>query len=157
MGAVDDTGGAGGYGCVLDFQRILYSLVSDDQLLLGPAMVGELFRPQFDQAPEAHLDSLLLIEYRRDIMGVLAGIKMDHSLGGIVTMEYTKGHRSMGSMSLPNVCWWADRTHGVFGAFATQIMPTGDPKILEFLTPLKPRRTRLWNLDREKLDFESVD
>lgn len=46
MSLLGDSGGAGCYGNVLEFQKILQSLVSTDETLLGRDMKEELFRPQ---------------------------------------------------------------------------------------------------------------
>ncbi|KAH8590142.1 beta-lactamase/transpeptidase-like protein [Bisporella sp. PMI_857] len=133
-GLRDDSGGAGGYGSVIDFMKVLHSLVANDGKVLSANMVNELFRPQLNSSSQAHMDSLVQVKERRNIMGIREAVKMGHSLGGIIALEDAEGLRSQGTMSwqgLPNIYWWADRAAGVYGVFATQIIPTGDPKTLE--------------------------
>jgi len=46
---VDDSGGAGGYGSMVDWSKIIHSLVSNDGRLLTSKMVDEIFRPQLGE------------------------------------------------------------------------------------------------------------
>jgi hypothetical protein len=126
MNMSDDSGGAGAYGSMVDYQKILHSITVGDGKLLGSDMLEELFKPQLKEAAQAQFNMLLSIKEAADTMtaGIPIGTKMGHALGGAVILEDLDGRRRKGTLNwagLPNVFWWADRTSGVSGIYGSQV------------------------------------
>lgn len=65
----DNNGGAGAFGSMFDYYKIVHSILTDNGLLLTSSMVDKLFEPQLSETSQAHLDMLLGIKEVRDIMG----------------------------------------------------------------------------------------
>ncbi|KAM3075988.1 hypothetical protein ACMFMF_005334 [Clarireedia jacksonii] len=136
QGQSDCAGGAGGYASIPAYQAVLHSLAINDGALLTPATNDELFRPQLTDTQLAAFTALLQLEAMRPIMaqGLPVGLKVDYSLGGMISMEDAEGRRKKGAMhwgGLPNLAWWCDREAGVSGIYASQLIPTGDKRVLE--------------------------
>jgi len=131
----DESGGAGAFASLVDYSKILKSLSADDEKLLGPDTVEELFRPQLGGGPLEKFQELLTFKEMNNIMaGIGVGVNANHSFGGAVIMEDIPGRRRMGTMTwagMPNLYWWIDRAAGISGVFGTQILPTGDEKAIE--------------------------
>jgi CubicO group peptidase (beta-lactamase class C family) len=134
-GLEDESGGVGAFASLLDYSKILKSLASNEWDLLKHKSAEELFRPQLDGAPLEKFKELLAIKEMNNIMaGIGVGVDANHALGGAVVMEDIPGRRRAGTMTwagLPNVYWWVDRVAGTSGVFGTQILPTGDEKVIE--------------------------
>jgi len=130
---IGDAGGAGAYGTIVDYQKVLHSITANDGKLLSSKMCDELFKPQLSASSR---EDLMKFWAYPEVMGIQAaglphGAKLDHGLGGVITLEDTDGQRRKGSMSwsgLPNNYWWADRDSGVSGVYGSQVLATGDPK-----------------------------
>jgi CubicO group peptidase (beta-lactamase class C family) len=136
QGMTDDSGGAGGYGSAVDYQKILHSITAGDGKLLGPEMQEELFRGQLSDPARAQFTLGRSIQQINNIQtsGVPLSTPMDHSLGGAVLLEDLDGRRRKGSLSwggLPNMYWWVDRASGISGMYGSNLIPTGDPRSIE--------------------------
>jgi hypothetical protein len=123
MGMSDDSGGAGAYGSMVDYQKILHSITAGDGKLLRAGMLEELFRPQLTEAVQAQLSMLLSIREVPDVMtpGIPMGTKMGYALGGSVILEDLEGRRRKGTLNrarLPNI-FWADRASDVSGIYGS--------------------------------------
>lgn len=70
LNMADNNGGIGCYGSVIDYQKIVHTLVVGDGKLLGSAMLDKLFEPQLEEAAQAYLTVLLKIKELRNIMGM---------------------------------------------------------------------------------------
>ncbi|KAG6012890.1 hypothetical protein E4U43_007597 [Claviceps pusilla] len=112
------------------FMAVLHSLLKDDGKLLSPAMVDAIFQPQLDAAREK---SLNIYMDGRNHGGLLpeAGIRRNHSLGGLMIMEDCEGDvwRRKGCISwggFPNLFWSIDREAGLCVLIAFQLIPFGD-------------------------------
>jgi hypothetical protein len=106
----DDSGGAGGYGSVVDYQKILHSITAGDGKLLGPEMQEELFRPQLSESARTSFMQIKTLKEVVDIQtsGVPMGTQTDHALGGAVILEDLEGRRRKGTLcwgGLPNLYW----------------------------------------------------
>ncbi|KAH6713591.1 beta-lactamase/transpeptidase-like protein [Leptodontidium sp. MPI-SDFR-AT-0119] len=135
-GVADDFGGAGGFGSIIDYQKILHSITAGDGKLLSKEMNDELFRPQLSDASRKQMMALCTFKEINDIQGptIPIGAQLDHALGGALCMEDMEGRRRKGTMywaGLPNLYWFADRNTGVSGIYGSQVLPTGDPKSSE--------------------------
>lgn len=106
----NDSGGAGGYGSTVDYQKILHSITAGDGKLLGAEMLDELFRPQLTEGAQAQFNTFLSIKELADVMtaGLPLDTKIGHALGGAVILEDLGGRRRKGTMNwagLPNLFW----------------------------------------------------
>ncbi|KAF4633381.1 hypothetical protein G7Y89_g4740 [Cudoniella acicularis] len=130
----DDSGGAGGHARPAEYLKILRSITADDGKLLGSEVAAELFKPQLSPSSRSHMLGLTRYKEINDGFGAFPkGTKLDYALGGMVVMEDIEGRRRKGTMfwsGLPNCFWWADRAEGVCGMYASQLVPTMDPKTL---------------------------
>ncbi|PVH70028.1 beta-lactamase [Cadophora sp. DSE1049] len=132
-----NAGGAGLYGTASDFVRLVAEIVNDGGILLKPETVQEMFRPQFDD------DRYLLDALHKSVAGIGLNIspnftdpkmKIQHGLSFLINMEPMATGRPAGAGQYggaANTFWWADRNTGVAGVVMTQIMPYGDPKVME--------------------------
>lgn len=128
-------GGGGLYSTGLDYLRFLRAILGGGTLdgvrILGPAMIGELFRNQ--------IGGLTIVPFhsqnpRLSSHGeLLPGMVNRWSLGGLLTTEDIPSARRAGSLSwcgLFNTYYWVDRESGITGAIFTQILPFLDPRVL---------------------------
>lgn len=99
MDSVACHGGAGGYGSLVDYQKMLHSVCSDDGKLLKPATVDEMFKPQLTDAARAKMQELVEIPEMNQVYGGYPpGIKVDWGIGGIMNLTPLPG-RSAGSIA----------------------------------------------------------
>ncbi|KAK2623772.1 hypothetical protein QTJ16_006953 [Diplocarpon rosae] len=134
MDARGCAGGAGGYGAPLDYQKMLHSLLVDDEKLLKKATVDEMFKPQLSDAAREMLCELIKTpEVNQTFGGHPPGTRVDYGLGGLIILDDVVGRRK-GTMTwggYPNLIWFIDRAGGMSGIYGSQIVPPGDPKTLE--------------------------
>ncbi len=128
-------GGAGSYGAPRDYQRLLQSILTDDEKLLKRSTVEEMFKPQLNEAGRNGFMNTLKIPEINDAMGGWPlDTKLDWGIGGALVMQDLDG-RKKGSMcwsGYPNLIWWIDREGGMAGIFGSQSSLPGDPKTLKF-------------------------
>ena len=91
----DDSGGAGAYRSIVDYQKMLHSIIAGDGKLLRAGMLEELFRPQLTDATQAQFSMLSSMKEVTDFMapGIPMGTKMGYALGGSVILEDLGGRR----------------------------------------------------------------
>ncbi|KAH7346744.1 beta-lactamase/transpeptidase-like protein [Rhexocercosporidium sp. MPI-PUGE-AT-0058] len=135
-GVLDDSGGAGAFGSIVDYQKILHSITAGDGKLLSKKMNDELFRPQLGDGSQKRLMALCTFKEINDIDGATLpiGTQLNYALGGALCMEDMEGRRRKGTMywaGLPNLYWFADRETGISGIYGSQVLPPGDPKSSE--------------------------
>lgn len=128
-------GGGGGYGSVLDYQKLLQSLCADDEKVLKSATLTEMFKPQLtDEAREAFA-FVRTVGPTNDLFGgIPLDVKTDWGIGGMINTAAYPG-RSAGSMAwggYPNLIWWVDRAAGMSGILGTQITQPGDEKVVKW-------------------------
>ena len=130
----EDSGGSGAYASIVDYQKILHSITSNDSKLLQSSMVDELFRPDMSPVVRAAVREVLKNDTVNNIYGGLPkGTDVTYAIGGMVVLEDLPGRRTKGSLhwgGLLNTFFWMDRTAGVSGFFGTQVFPAGDPTCL---------------------------
>lgn len=102
-------GGAGGFGSVLDYQKLLQSLCANDGKVLKPSTVDELFKPQLTDATRASLEEKRAISFLNDGFGGMPQrIRADYGLGGLLNLDPLP-YRNVGSLSwagYPNLHVW---------------------------------------------------
>lgn len=151
----DDFGGAGVYCSALDYATLLRSLCLNDEKLLRSESVDMMFTPQLALGSRARLATLSGI---REVNSGFGGLPhpnepMDFGLGGMMPMEDVPRRRKRGSLfwgGLPNLFWWMDRESGVSGIMATQLMPSGDPKCVEFMGKFEEAIYEMIRLEGER-------
>jgi CubicO group peptidase (beta-lactamase class C family) len=154
----EDCGGAGAYGSIVGFQKILHALAAGDERLLGAEMRDELFRPQLSDTAQAHFSQLRKFKELNDIYGVTRDDRVGHALGGVVMLEDMEGRRRKGTLSwqgMPNVYWWVDRAAGMSGVYGSQVIPTGDPKSLALFWDFE--RAMYEKAEKAREETESID
>ncbi|KAI9047250.1 hypothetical protein LZ554_008703 [Drepanopeziza brunnea f. sp. 'monogermtubi'] len=131
------SGGAGGYGAPLDYQKMLHSILADGGKLLKKGTVDEMFKPQLASASKQQLMELMKIpEVNNTFGGHPLGTEVNFGLGGLLLMEDVVG-RKRGTMTwggYPNLIWFVDRLGDMSGIYGSQINPPGDPKTIELFT-----------------------
>ncbi|KAH7397682.1 beta-lactamase/transpeptidase-like protein [Cadophora sp. MPI-SDFR-AT-0126] len=135
-GVPDDSGGAGAFGSIVDYQKILHSITAGDGKLLSQEMNDELFRPCLSEGSRKQLMALCTFKEINVVHGptLPIGTQLDYAVGGAICLEDVEGRRRKGTMhwlGLPNLYWFADRDTGVSGIFGTQTLAPGDPKSAE--------------------------
>jgi CubicO group peptidase (beta-lactamase class C family) len=124
--------GAGAFGNVVDYQKLLQSLCADDEKLLKRSTVEEMFKPQLTEASrKALMETLAIPQLNQPLSGLPMGTQVDYGLGGLLIMEDLPGARRKGTMSwggYPNLLWFCDRKAGVSGIYGGQIFAPGDLK-----------------------------
>lgn len=130
-----DSGGSGAYATIVEYQKIMHSITSNDSVLLQSHMVDELFRPDMTPVVRADVMKALEDENRNNIYGGLPkGTKVAYAIGGMVVLEDVPGRRPKGTLhwgGLLNVFFWMDRTNGLSGVYGSQVFPAGDQKCLD--------------------------
>jgi CubicO group peptidase (beta-lactamase class C family) len=126
--------GAGGYGSIVEYFKILQSILLDDEKLLKKETVDEMFKPQLSEVSRnAYMEKLKIPEVNQGFGPLPLGCQVDWGLGGNLNMEDLPGRRkgSMAWSGYPNLHWFVDRVSGVAGIYGSQINPPGDLKTIE--------------------------
>jgi CubicO group peptidase (beta-lactamase class C family) len=127
--------GAGGYGNLIDYQRMLQSICANDEKLLKQSTVEEMFKPQLSEsARKAFMQKLTVPETNQSYGGLPLGTQFDYGLGGCLIMEDLPGGMKKGTMiwyGYPNLFWFCDRDSGLSGILGTQLFLAGDAKVNE--------------------------
>lgn len=136
MKPLADFGGQGIFTSAPEYLKILRSILANDGKLLQPATVDSMFQPQLSPKASATLNYLWNIpELNAAASRYPLNTKLDWGLGGLMNMEDVAGGPKKNSLAwsgLPCLYWWIDRTTGVCGMFASQMVPTGDLKSVEW-------------------------
>ncbi|KAK0107817.1 hypothetical protein ONS96_003607 [Cadophora gregata f. sp. sojae] len=132
-GVPDDSGGAGAFGSIVDYQKILHSITAGDGKLLSKEMNDELFRPCLSERSRKQFMALCTFKEINAIHGATLpmGTQLDYAPGGAICLEDIESRRRRGTMywtGLPNLYWFADRDGGISGIYGTQTLAPGDPK-----------------------------
>lgn len=130
---IDCCGGIGLYSTAEDYGKLLADLVSSKPKIIKPETLKEMLRPQASKPGD--FNNLAQGMFRQYMSADWAPeTKGDYSLCGAVNVTNITGRRAAGSahwsgMSNPN--WWLDPVNGVAGCIFTQILPPGDPALME--------------------------
>jgi hypothetical protein len=128
--------------------------------LLKQESLDEMFKPQLSHSSQAYLMELLKIPELNDSMGLSMpmGTKLNHGLAGMLCLNDIEGRRRSGTMfwsGLPNLFWFSDRKAGMCGMYASQLIPTGDPKSISlfahFEVAMYDRAKALARVTKERL------
>ncbi|TVY48205.1 Acyltransferase [Lachnellula occidentalis] len=127
------SGGAGLYGNVIDYQKLLHSICADDGKVLKKETVDYMLQDHLSAASKAVFNKRLEDPAMREILGggVMAGMEITHGLGGMIFLKDVEGGRSAGTIAwggYPNLLWFIDRKAGLSGVAGAQVIPAGDPK-----------------------------
>ncbi|CAG8954391.1 hypothetical protein HYFRA_00006018 [Hymenoscyphus fraxineus] len=131
----DYSGGAGLFGRATDFIKLLHSITAGDGKVLRQDSIDELFRPQMSDSSRKHLQELTKMKGSNDMASISMpmGSQISFGLGGgMICLEDVGGlrvSRRAGTMfwkGVPNHYWWADRTSGLCGVYASSLVPTTD-------------------------------
>jgi hypothetical protein len=127
--------GAGAFGNIGDYQKLLQSICANDKKLLKRSTVEEMFKPQLSEASQkALLEKLTIPQVNQALSGFPMGTQVDYGLGGMLILEDLPAARRKGTMSwggYPNLLWFCDRKAGVSGIYGSQIYLPGDLKTQE--------------------------
>ncbi|KAI4114730.1 MAG: hypothetical protein LQ338_007962 [Usnochroma carphineum] len=132
---ISDSGGAGVYSSAPDYFKVVLAVLQNDERLLKKATVDEMFKPQLSEQSLASLtETLAKPEFGAPLGGLPAQVKKNHSLAGMLPMDDLPGSWRKGTLTwggMPNLTWFVDRESDLCGLYATQILPSGEPKSLE--------------------------
>jgi CubicO group peptidase (beta-lactamase class C family) len=139
---VGEGGGAGMYGNVYDYTRVLADLLKPNPTLLAVASVDAMFSPQFPEGSPA-LKGLVdnaEMAYSCCLDASMEGVDPNFGLGSLLLMEdvdrnkgmegkeYFKPKHTLSWSGLPNLLWSVNRERGMALFFATQVTPWADRK-----------------------------
>ncbi|KAH8424224.1 serine hydrolase domain-containing protein [Aspergillus melleus] len=150
---VDEYGGWGIYTSGPSFLKVLASILRDDGKLLRSETIDSMFKQQLSSDSKDMLKTTLSVpEVNNYLGGTPLGLEKGYGLGGLLMLEDSSASgNNAGTMrwsGMPNLFWWIDRTAGLCGLYASQIMPTGDPRSVEWGTTfMKEMYTRLKKSD----------
>ena len=125
-------GGAGLYSTIGDYMKFLSAVANGGGRLLGEPLFTQMRESsgsEFDAGWIDTADPSMSLDYRP-----LAGVRRRHGLAGLVNLDDVPGGRSAGSIhwaGATNCYFWVDPTSGVTGAVLAQLLPFGDPGVLE--------------------------
>ncbi|KIX09306.1 uncharacterized protein Z518_00385 [Rhinocladiella mackenziei CBS 650.93] len=133
------SGGAGLFTTAQDYSNLLAALVSNDGVLIKPATVKELFRPQLRDTKDLQafcdgpFHDAICPEFPRCL-------PVNYALGGAVNLEDVPGKRRKGSVmwsGYTNSHWWIDLETGIAGTLFTQVLPMVDPVVIALYDELE--------------------
>lgn len=128
----DCFGGAGLYGNLVDYQKLLNSICADDEKILKKETVDLMFQDHLSAASKTALYKVSRIPQVREVFGGLApDMEITYGLSGMLYLKDLEGGRRAGTMTwggYPNLTWFIDRQAGLSGIAGTQIIPPGDAK-----------------------------
>ncbi|EQB48150.1 beta-lactamase [Colletotrichum gloeosporioides Cg-14] len=134
-GVTDCLGGQGVYGTAGDVMKVLESLLLDDGKLLRPGTTAEMFKPQLgEKAKRSLLEAMETPEWAVGHFPVTG--EYDWGLGGLLVDGEKHPNRRYGTLiwsGASNVFWWIDRTTGLCGFFATQMLPAAEENVRPFI------------------------
>jgi CubicO group peptidase (beta-lactamase class C family) len=132
--STDCFGGHGAYAQLGDYLKVQRSLLANDGVLLKPASVDELFRPQLSAKPLAALNFFRKHLSTSLVGGINQDIEVSYGLGGMVFLADDVGRRRKGTLSwggMVNPFWIIDREAGLALTVGFQVLPTGDAGVKE--------------------------
>jgi hypothetical protein len=124
--------------------------------LLKQESLDEMFKPQLSPSSQAYLMKLCKAPELNDSMAssIPIGTKVDYGLAGMLCLEDIDGRRRSGTMcwsGLPNLYWFSDRKSGICGMYASQLIPTADPKSISLFAKFEVEMyDRAKSLERSK-------
>lgn len=132
-----DFGGHGLFISAADYLKVLHSVLANDGRILEPKTVDDMFvhhlSPEATKGHREALDGPAGIFFR---VGVAPESKSGHGLGGLLTLEDTKGFYGNGTLSWGGgrtCCWFIDRQNNLCGIGAIQSALPLDDKVVESL------------------------
>ncbi|PSN70930.1 beta-lactamase/transpeptidase-like protein [Corynespora cassiicola Philippines] len=129
---VDCMGGQGIFTSPEEYIKVVHGLLTteEDERLLKKETVTEFFKPQLGEGSIAALNQVLSDRWANDAMGgTPMNIRKDWGLGGVLIEDDIEESMKKWTMiwgGLPNLLWFVDRTAGLCGLYASQLLPTGD-------------------------------
>jgi CubicO group peptidase (beta-lactamase class C family) len=136
------SGGGGLYSTAADYGRFVRMLLNDGELdgarVLAPATLAELCRVQTGERRAGTWTSAAP-HLSRDI-DLFPGMHTGWGLATMVTPDAGPNGRGPGSLAwagLANTYYWADPAAGKGGVILTQVLPFGDPQVLDLLGALE--------------------
>ncbi|KAL8696750.1 MAG: hypothetical protein Q9201_007499 [Fulgogasparrea decipioides] len=131
----DDFGGIGLYSSAPEYFKFVHAILQNDERLLKKSTVEEMFKPQLSDKSRASLMETLASPTLGPAMGGLPPeLEKDHGLAGLLQMEDLPDSREKGTLTwggMPNLTWFIDRDADLCGLYASQLLPTGEPRSLE--------------------------
>ncbi|GAN78440.1 serine hydrolase domain-containing protein [Acidisphaera rubrifaciens] len=133
-----EMGGGGLYSTLPDYLRFARMLLSGGTLdgvrILSPEMTAAALRNQTAPIAVGMLHTAMPA-YSADAE-FFPGLKKSWGLVGMVNDERAPTGRSPGAIAwagLANTFWWVDAPRGMCAVFGTQVLPFGDPPIIDTL------------------------
>ncbi|KAJ3529797.1 hypothetical protein NM208_g9599 [Fusarium decemcellulare] len=135
IGVTDCFGGQGGYSNAADYTELLFSLLANDKRLLQAETVDMMFEAQLSKKSKEVLQAVTK-DPSWAIGDFYPGEVYDWGLGGLLIEQlescdalYARGPRTLVWSGAANLFWFIDRSKGLCGLFATQVLPSYDPDI----------------------------
>jgi len=125
-------GGGGLYSTPSDYLKFLNAIARNGAPLLKPDTFALLMSNQTGALNVGDVTSVQPM-LSHDF-AALPGLRKGWGLAGLLNLDAAPGARSAGSMAwagLANCYYWADPATGVAGVVCAQILPFGDPGVLE--------------------------
>ncbi|RMZ79491.1 hypothetical protein DV738_g3328, partial [Chaetothyriales sp. CBS 135597] len=134
-----NSGGAGAFAQPREYAKILATLLNDGTSpttgaqILKKETVDEMFTNQIPQFPDFGRQGIMASkpDLTNPVPDLYPGKKQGWGLSFMLSDGPTgRSDDTAHWAGLANLFWWIDRTHGVAGMIATQILPFGDPQVL---------------------------
>ena len=127
-------GGGGLYSTTADYAKVLQMVLNEGQIFGNQV----LSRETVDMMFQNHIGDLDFSsgDFEFSSMDFAFGEKAKWGLGFMLHPEGTKNGRNKNSVSwlgLFNSYFWVDREAGIYGVFASQLLPTFDKKFVKHL------------------------
>jgi CubicO group peptidase (beta-lactamase class C family) len=126
----DEYGGSGAIGSAVDFLKIMHSILANDERLLKPTTIEEMFTPQLSNESLKVLTDFSAQSMWIDSFASLPlGTKVDYGLGGLLILDDVDTGLKKGTLTwsgLPNLLWTIDRDTGLALFYASNVVPFGD-------------------------------
>ncbi|KAK5655526.1 hypothetical protein OQA88_5457 [Cercophora sp. LCS_1] len=135
--------GSGLYMTAADHARVLQSLLkslSGEAGLLNKETAEEMFRPQLTEQQRAVLQAVTDAYHDSMVPEFSHGRKLDHGIGGIITLEHEPGKRRKGSMGwqgMANGRWWIDPESGIGATLFVNVLPVADEVVSKLFDELE--------------------
>ena len=131
-------GGGGIYGTAPDYAKFVQMMLNDGvgvngTRVLKPETVELMAANHIGEIPAGVLNSVLH-DLSYPLVDFFPGTKQGWGLSFLINMEDSPHGRSAGSLcwaGLANTYFWIDRKKKLGGVIMTQILPFGDPKVID--------------------------
>ncbi|CAE7009272.1 hypothetical protein P3342_002988 [Pyrenophora teres f. teres] len=136
----DCMGGHGVLSTPEEYIKVLKAVLTcgdggEQDVILKKESIEEFLKPQLSEASKKEINSLFKNDLVNNAMSATPqAASKSWSLGGLLLLSDSPDGKKAGTMTwggYPNLTWFVDRTKGLTGLYASQVIPPGDSKSAE--------------------------